>query len=233
MTRFLVSSLVVLLMMTFAAAPLAAQQAAHTAAVVPFNIQVDSMFLPVVASLLAAAPGFAQQCARIADARYVRVTINPVMSSSTISRRQARTSIRRFASGALLADVDMPVPLTMIDYAELFGHEFEHIVEQIERVDLDAMTKARDAGASRLADGAYETTRARRAGRLIAEEVERPRATGLAPVTRAVNRSADPAAATVVPASAPDEAGRVRSVPPAGLHPLVGAAPAAAAAIRQ
>jgi hypothetical protein len=232
MTRFLVSSLVVLLMMTFAAAPLAAQQAAHAAAVMPFNIQVDSVLVPVVASLLAAAPGFAQQVARVANARYLRVTINPVMSSSTTSRRQARTSIRRFASGALFADVDMPVPLTMIDYAELFGHEFEHIVEQIERVDLHAMTEARDGGASRLADGAYETTRARRAGRLIAEEVEQPRAPGLAPMARAVRRVTDDDA-TVVPASAQDEAGRVGGVAPAVLHPLVGPAPARAAAIRQ
>jgi predicted PurR-regulated permease PerM len=175
MTRFLVSSLVVLLLLTLVAAPLAAQQAAHTVAAVPFNIQVNAVLLPVVASLLRTAPGFAEQCARIADARYVRVTISPVMSSSTTSRGSARTNIRRFASGAMIAAVDMPVPLTMVEYAELLGHEFEHIVEQIERVDLDAMADARDGGASRLFDGAYETARARRVGRLIPDAVERPR----------------------------------------------------------
>ena len=99
------------------------------------------------------------------------------MSSSTTSRGSARTAMRRFSAGALIAIVEMPVPLTMAEYAELFGHELEHVIEQIDGVDLQAITDARE-GATRLAGGAYETARARRAGRLIAEQIERPRAGG-------------------------------------------------------
>ena len=175
MTRLLkafVHSLVLVMLLT---TPLAAQQAADPAAMIPFNMQVNPMLVQIVTTLLAASPSFAAQCAQIAGARFVRVTINPVMSSSTTSRGSARTAMRRFSAGALIAIVEMPVPLTMAEYAELFGHELEHVIEQIDGVDLQAITDARE-GATRLAGGAYETVRARRAGRLIAEQIERPRA---------------------------------------------------------
>ncbi|MEO7272372.1 MAG: hypothetical protein ABIX28_17545, partial [Vicinamibacterales bacterium] len=139
------------------------------------NVQINHVLVPVVQELIVASPAFAAQCARIAEARYVRVIINPVLSSSTTSRGTARTAMRRYTSGALIAVVDMPVPLTFMEYAELFGHELEHILEQIDRVDLAALSDAGD-GASRLSDGAYETARARRAGLLIADEIARPRA---------------------------------------------------------
>jgi hypothetical protein len=84
----------------------------------------------------------------------------------------------------------MPVPLTFVEYAELFGHELEHILEQIDRVDLAALTAAGE-GASRLSDGAYETTRARRAGLLIAEQTERPRSVVAVTVARNAQLPAD------------------------------------------
>ena len=102
------------------------------------NIQISAILVPVFDDVLAASPSFAAQCIRIAGAPYVRVIVNPVMSASTTSRGTARTTMRRFSSGLLLADVEMPVPLTATEYAELFGHEFEHILEQIDGVDLEA-----------------------------------------------------------------------------------------------
>ena len=175
MTRFHPAFVLVLVLITLVATPLSAQQDANRSAVIPWNMQVNPVLVQVVTELLAASPAFAAQCAHIADARFVRITINPVMASSTTSRGSARTAMRRFAAGALLAVVDIPVPLTISEYGELFGHELEHVLEQIDGVDLQAMTDAR-GGASRLADGAYETARARRAGLLIAEQVERPHA---------------------------------------------------------
>jgi hypothetical protein len=146
----------------------------------PPNIHIAEVLADVFDDLLSASPTFAAQCDRIAHARYVHVTVNPVMSMSTTSRGSARTTMRRFSSGALLASVDMPVPLTTIEYAELFGHEFEHIIEQVDRVNLEALTLLRD-GASRLSDGAYETTRARRVGQAIADEAEHFRPVAIDP----------------------------------------------------
>jgi hypothetical protein len=174
MSRSLAACVHSLVLVILLATPLSAQQVADPGVMIPLNMHVNPVLVQIVTALLASSPAFAAQCAQIADARFVRITINPVMSSSTTSRGSARTAMRRFTAGALVAVVDMPVPLTMGEYAELFGHELEHVIEQIDGVDLQAMTDAHE-GASRLADGAYETVRARRAGLLIAEQIERPR----------------------------------------------------------
>jgi hypothetical protein len=231
MTPFSASYVGLFALMLLVATPLAAQPTVDRAAVIPFNLQINRVLIPVVQDLMVASPAFAAQCARIGDARYVRVTINPVMSSSTTSRGTARTAMRRFASGALIAVVDMPVPLTFMEYAELFGHELEHILEQIDRVDLAALTDARE-GASRLSDGAYETARARRAGLLIADEIARPRTV----VAVAASSTALPSAASGDRTTTPDPAGEAR---PALLANVPATAPPAVtntgrtAAIRQ
>jgi hypothetical protein len=141
---------------------------------VPLNIQVSPVLARVFQEILEVSPTFADQCERIRAAKYVHVRVMPVMGMSTTTRGTARTTMRRFSSRALLASVTIPVPLTTSEYAEFFGHEFEHIIEQIDRVDLEALTRA-GAGASRLSDGAYETTRARRVGLTIADESDHPR----------------------------------------------------------
>jgi hypothetical protein len=146
--------------------------------VVPSNIQVSPVLARVFGEILAASPTFAEQCERIGSARYVHVRVSAGMAKSTTSRGTARTTMRRFSSGALLASVSIPVPLTTIEYAELFGHEFEHILEQIDHVDLEALTLVHD-GATRLSDGAYETTRAHRVGLVIADESDHPRPTAV------------------------------------------------------
>src|SRR4029453_16268756 len=101
---------------------------------------------------LPAAPTLPHQCGRIGNARYVHVRVSAGMAASTTSRGTARTTMRRFSSGALLASVSIPVPLTTMEYAALFGQDFEHIMEQIDPVDLEAATLVRD-GAPRLSDG--------------------------------------------------------------------------------
>jgi hypothetical protein len=136
------------------------------------NVRVTSVLVPVFDDLAQSSAMFRSQCDRIARARFVAVIVVPVMSQSTISRGNARTTMRRYSSGALVATVEIPVPLTMSEYAELFGHEFEHILEQIDRVDLEKETGSGEA--RRLADGSFETRRARAAGQAIAIEAERP-----------------------------------------------------------
>ena len=46
----------------------------------------------------------------------------------------------------------------MLDLTELIAHEFEHVLEQLDGVDLKALARAGEA--RRLADGAFETERA-------------------------------------------------------------------------
>ncbi len=232
MTRFTASYLAVFALMLLVTAPLSAQQLVPAPAGLPFNLQINPVLIPVAQELLAASPAFAAQCARIGAARYVRVMINPVMSSSSTSRGTARTAMRRFSTGALTAVVSMPVPLTFVEYAELFGHELEHILEQIDRVDLAALTAAGE-GASRLSDGAYETTRARRAGFLIAEQTERPRTVVSVTVARNGQLPAETQRdSTPATRPSPETGGAARADAPAP-QPINTNSSSAAAAIRQ
>jgi hypothetical protein len=139
---------------------------------IPCTVQLSPVFHPVVRQLLAASPTFRAQMQRIAHAPRVRVSVEPAVGGVGGCCTLARTVFRHYTGGAVLARVEIAFPLTVTEYAELLGHEFEHIVEQIDRVDLPAM--ARSGGDARvLADGAFETRRAAQAGRAIAGEAER------------------------------------------------------------
>jgi hypothetical protein len=134
----------------------------------PVNLLVDDMLQPLVAEMYAQSPTFREQCRRIAAARYLRVFVRPVFAR-TVTTARARATISRFSEGAIIATVFLPTPLRHEDALELIAHELEHVIEQIDRVDLARLADT-GAGASRLADGAFETERARRAGRTVAAE---------------------------------------------------------------
>jgi hypothetical protein len=59
------------------------------------------------------------------------------------------------------------------DYAELIGHEFEHVVEQIEGVNLSTLAAEDSDQARRNVDGGFETARALKAGRRVEAEYSR------------------------------------------------------------
>ena len=134
------------------------------------TFQISALLVPVFDDAARGVAEFAAQCERIAGAPLRPRDRQP---GDGVEHDQPRHRPHHDAPVSPPAccspSVEIPVPLTTIEYAELFGHEFEHILEQIDRVDLEALTAAR-AGATRLADGAYETTRARKAGQTIADE---------------------------------------------------------------
>ena len=66
----------------------------------------------------------------------------------------------------LTADIEI---LSVLDLTELIAHEFEHVLEQLDGVDLQALAHTGDA--RQLADGAFETARAVTAGQRVAGEV--------------------------------------------------------------
>lgn len=134
------------------------------------NIRIEQVLVPVFDQLLQSSATFRRQVARIAGAPYARIVVNAVLGASTLSRGSARTTMQRFSEGALLAYVEIPTPLILSEYARLFGHEFEHIIEQLERVNLHELVST--GHAARLRDGAYETIRARDAGLTVASEAQ-------------------------------------------------------------
>jgi hypothetical protein len=141
-------------------APEAPQPCATT---IPENVEPGVLASELLA-LLRTSETFRGQCSRIgADAR-VRVTIFVV---NMLDAGRAETMIRRARTGAIRARV---LVLFGGNYQELLAHEFEHVIEQMDGVNLRA--EATDGRAWLLPSGAFETRRAFAAGVQVLHETE-------------------------------------------------------------
>ena len=70
------------------------------------------------------------------------------------------------------ADVHLP-PTNGL--TELVGHEFEHLIEQIEGLDLKRLARVKGSGVHEGEGRVFETDRAQAAGRVVAPKRERAR----------------------------------------------------------
>jgi hypothetical protein len=154
----------------------------------PPSIELAPGLQPVVKWVLEHSPRFREQCRTLAAAPRLRATVS-VAYGQSVGMSRARTAFRQTRAGGLDAEIEIR---SASDMSELLGHEFEHLIEQLDGVDLPAM--ARDGEARRLVDGAFETERAIAAGQQVAGEVidnapDRLRRAG-ASLWRAVRRAA-------------------------------------------
>jgi hypothetical protein len=135
------------------------------------TIVVPPIYRSAVASMLRYSPTFQRQYRRLIRATDVRVEIAPALLPG--AGDGALTRIVRGPSG-LEAGVRLgPAG----DPVLLIAHEFEHILEQLDNVDLPAMA-TRVATGVHLVPGSehFETDRAIAAGRQVANEVRLGRA---------------------------------------------------------
>jgi hypothetical protein len=170
-TTRLVRTLVVLPLVCsfgFSQSTLTAQDAPGHVQVLPVNIHVDANLMPLVSMLLRKSATFRRQCMRIARAHHATVTVLAVPPLRETSTTRARATVRRFAYGAMRIVIEIPVAA---DYVELLPHELEHVIEQLEGVDLGALARAGGAGVIESDPGIFETARARAAGRAVVDEV--------------------------------------------------------------
>jgi hypothetical protein len=131
---------------------------------IPANIQAGVLAQDIT-GLLQASPTFRMQCERIAEARSLRVHLELVQS---LGGPRGETTITRYQSGALHASVRISFGQ---DYRELIAHEFEHVIEQLEGVDLQAEA---DRGRAWLVDArVFETRRAWDTGQRVRRECDR------------------------------------------------------------
>ena len=131
----------------------------------PESIELEQGLQPIVKWMLEHSPRFREQCRTLAAASRLRATVTVSHRQSTVTSR-ARTALRQTEAGGLDAQIEIR---SASDITELLGHEFEHLIEQLDGVDLSAM--ARGGQARRLTDGAFETERAIAAGQQVAGEV--------------------------------------------------------------
>ena len=137
---------------------------------IPFNLIVPD-FRPLVAGMLRDSTTFRRQCQRLENEPTLIVRLRRALHPLPPHSR-AQTRIVRAPSGTLAADIEVPA---LDDHVELIALEIEHVVEQLDNIDL-AAAAARPGTGVRLLSTApliFETTRAMRVGRLVAEEVRR------------------------------------------------------------
>jgi len=140
----------------------------------PDTVQIDRILLSPIRTMLRRSPTFREQCRRVAATRrlYIRVRLNGALIDY---RFRARTRILRFQSGVIIAQVELR---TTWSPEEWIAHEFEHVLEQVDRVPLVELA-GKSGSVWRTADDMFETERAIRAGRTVAEEIRHaPKTTG-------------------------------------------------------
>src|SRR5215831_2928163 len=147
----------VLLGMLLACRPLSAQQPG-----IPANIDAG-VFAGDVRALLRLSETFRAQCERIAAAPRARVRIEIV---SELEGGRAQTTMHR-SPRALDADVLL---VFGENYRELLAHELEHVIEQLDGVDL--RREAAEGRAWEVAAGTFETRRALLVGVQVLHEAE-------------------------------------------------------------
>lgn len=138
---------------------------------VPLNLVVTKLYAPVIEQLLRDSPTFRRQCARIAAAPQLLVTI-VAEPPRTLQGPAALTYVARYEAGRLKAEVRVP---TNARTAELIAHELEHVLEQLDGIDLRAKSQLKASGVHSCDCGehaaVYETARAISAGRRVAREI--------------------------------------------------------------
>ena len=145
-------------------------QAAPHAVETPPNLTVPSGFQSAIVTMLERSPMFRRQCLRLAAAPHVAVVVRMLHPNSGSAR--ARTQIRRADRGQLIASVEIN---PYEPFTELLAHELEHVIEQLDGIDLAAKATVARSGVRSCADGTFETSRAVRVGALVALEARRER----------------------------------------------------------
>jgi hypothetical protein len=135
------------------------------ALVLPSTITLEPGLERIVRLALEYSPRFRQQCHVLASATTLRATVKISMQSTDVVGR-ARTILHRGLRGGFTAEIEIHDPLQT---TELLAHEFEHVIEQLDGVDLNAL--AERGKAHRVVDGAFETERAVATGKQVAGEV--------------------------------------------------------------
>lgn len=136
--------------------------------VMPSNVIVPESEHALLQDMLERSRTFQRQCARIARAAPLRVIVR--WTPSQVAGDSAVTVVIRRRDGGL-AEAHVSLTLSR-NVVELIAHEFEHVLEQLDGVDLAMMAARPQTGVRFDADTSrFETDRAIHAGRRVAAEV--------------------------------------------------------------
>ena len=134
--------------------------------VLPSNLEVAAVFRPFLDEMWQVSPTFKGQWRRFAAATGLHVSVLVDDLPPPARTVRARTVLRHQGGALVSARVYLKPTL---DAAEVIAHELEHILEQLDGVDLQA--QAGNGVVWEAGDGAFETRRAIEAGRRVAREI--------------------------------------------------------------
>jgi len=134
----------------------------------PSNFRIDEILQPLVSALLTRSDTFRRQWDTINASPLIRVRVLSIIGLQDESRARARAEFSRYAYGSMRATIEIPGPA---DVTELLPHELEHVIEQLEGVDLAGLAQRGEQGVVEVRPGMYETARARAAGLQVVREV--------------------------------------------------------------
>ena len=143
----------------------------HDVTVLPPNLTVAEVYRPVVEEMRVRSPTFRRQCARIAAATSLTVVIE-ADPPAPLHQSAAVTRFSRYKLGRMRAVIHVALSDRT---PELIAHELEHVLEQLDGVDLVAKARTPSSGVHACcgSDDAFETTRAIATGQRVARELAR------------------------------------------------------------
>ena len=135
--------------------------------VMPAHVVVREPFPHVIRDMLTYSPTFRAQCGRLAAATQLRVVMRVDLRSCR-SDYAARTVFTYGQDGQLFAHIDFQL---RANYAPIVAHEFEHVLEQLDRWHLKTLADDEDAGVCEIEPGVFETDRAVKVGNAVEAEM--------------------------------------------------------------
>jgi hypothetical protein len=133
----------------------------------PRNLIAASVLQHTIDTMWRWSPTFKAQCARLGATSLVRVEIRFGGESHRLNRR-AWTRITRGAGGTTKVDIVLELH-AVAERVELIAHELEHVIEQLDEVELAASERH---GVHETGAGVFETARALHIGLKVRREVD-------------------------------------------------------------
>jgi hypothetical protein len=137
-------------------------------AVLPPNLVAPQVLRPLLTRMWRSSATFRRQCAQVAE--HPEVTIRVALDPRTTHGRALSRVDRREAGLSASVQIEMRDPARYVEY---LAHELEHVLEQIEGVDLVRLKRQGVDGVEHVG-GQDETARARSVGRAVAREAMVP-----------------------------------------------------------
>jgi hypothetical protein len=132
----------------------------------PSILEIPDTMKPMVARMWGASPTFRRQCARLTETSLTVTVRLGLPKESAGANAVTRIQVVRGAPHSVQARLRIAEP-------EYLAHEIEHVLEQLDGVDLRWAVEQRLDGVLLAGAGHFETTRAVAVGRLVADEVRR------------------------------------------------------------